>query len=625
MSKLESVVSSKAFKLGAPAATLAGTQLACKAADNLRGGSPAALPAAGTETPTPTASAMAQEPTSTIHPIGAAFTQVPSETPTESPTPTLSVPEQVATQVAATLGAAASPTPDATPTLSVPEQVATQVAATLGAAASPTPDASPTAMPPTATPDASPTAMPATATPNLLSTPGAPAIFGAPTPGANPPGLESAKILMDAAHNIAGKTRMDAQTIYNQMIEMFNGLPLMPNLAGAREGLMPANPVTLTTPNQAFTTEAPAGGWTWVSTSYADVTVDGKTFNFPWKQDDNRLIFVMGGTGNADVTIDKFPTGHAVTSNATPEQYHLDRYNYSQQSVSPEWFADQVTQSVLGGSNQGIGTEKTVTASFIDAKTGTVTEFIYDVQTKQWTKDGAVVPGGVFSATPETVTPIVRTETEAKTDAAKNLATVYGITEAEATALFEKIYTSLPANMPFMANPVEGLFPHPSQGKNLMAPESKNPAKPSEIINVAEHGFAAYSGGWFFGIIDGKYDLKLPSEQGVAYNVYFIGKESDQSPADLNTNVGAYDYLPKYNYVTGASPNKGQEGQFADRKVLDPVWIADGIAQAKLVNPNTTVIKDVFVDVQNGTAVVFAYDIASGTWTQSTITMSAVK
>ncbi|MCX6733018.1 MAG: hypothetical protein NTV98_05780 [Candidatus Roizmanbacteria bacterium] len=198
------------------------------------------------------------------------------------------------------------------------------------------------------------------------------------------------------------------------------------------------------------------------------------------------------------------------------------------------------------------------------------------------------------------------------------------MTEADAKTLYESIYNTMP-RMPFMADATKGLFPNSLNGRSLMTPPSHDAKNPSEMLNSAEHGFQSFSGGYLFATIDGKYDLQLPSVDGTSYNVYFIGKTSDAGPADLNTKIGLYDYLPTYNYTVGASPDKAQEGQYADRKVLDPIWVADGVAQAKLVNSNTKTVVEVFVDSETGKVVKFSYDLTTGAWTRSESMLPAVK
>ncbi|MCX6730508.1 MAG: hypothetical protein NTZ55_01545, partial [Candidatus Roizmanbacteria bacterium] len=408
------------------------------------------------------------------------------------------------------------------------------------------------------------------------------------------------------------------ETLYQEYVALYNSMPVMDNVATSSEaGLMPTVDFHNLT-EATYTTHANAGGYTFLSTSFADLDIDGQKLSFPWKADDNRLIFVMGsedGSTSKTVTIEKYPQGHGFTANATPDEFHRGKLNSSDKSVYDVWLADQIMQSIRGGSNQGIGVDQTVTIDFIDPRTNRVTEFIYDVNTKQWTKDGQPVASrsGV-PVTPEVLTPQAPVTEAQAMDAAIQSLVRGGMTEADARTHFESIYGTLPRSMPFMADATQGLFPNILNGRTLMTEPSHDPKNPSEILNAAEHGLETFSGGYMFGIVDGKWDLQLPSTDGTAYNVYFIGKTSDAGPADRNTNIGLYDYAPQYNFTVGASPNKGQEAQYPNREVLDPVWVAEGVAQAHIANPNTKLVVEVFVDTETGTVTKFTYDLTQGKW-----------
>ncbi len=536
-------------------------------------------------------------------------------TPTATLTPTLT-PDAVKQSVAATLEA-----------IKKKQQIATQVTATVAALQlSESPTATVQAITKAPQKNATPTAtlMP-TATLTLTAEPTGVATATETRNTAQTEafkGYAPEKALLDASQNLSNKTHEDVRTLYREYMALFQSMPDMANVATSSDAaLMPTRESAHNLTEKTYRTTTDAGGFTFLSASEAVVNIDGTSLKFDFKPENNRLIFVMGDTNGVtqkNVTIEQYPQGHGYTANATPDAFQKGMLKSSDKSIYDVWLADQVMQSVKGGSNQGIGVEKTVTIDFIDPKTNKVTEFVYDVTAKTWTKDGvAVGPKSATALTPETVTPAAPvTEAQAMEAAIKNLEKVYGLSESDAKTLFESVYNTLPSDMPFMAKPAEGLFPNTLNGKNLMTEPSKNKNNPTEILNAAEHGFETYSGGWFFGIIDGKWDLQLPSQANTAYNVYFVGKTSDAGPIDKNTNIGAYDYMPKYNYVVGASPDKGQESKYDGRKVLDPVWVADGIAQAKLVNPNTTTVVDVFVDCETGKVVKYSYDLTTGTWTK---------
>lgn len=487
------------------------------------------------------------------------------------------------------------------------------------------------------------------AKPSRLTSPSTTAVavetpFSAPTDGANPPGIAAENALMDAAKNLAGKTHEDQNVVYERMRKIFSSLPNMSHLAGPREGLMPGLGTTVVQPesknqNQpSYTTNVDAGGYAVFTTSYADMTVDYrqsdsavkmKSYSLPWKKDDARIIFVMGATdaqSKVTVGLSDYPAGHVYTANAKPDEYQTNRYGLSDKSIYPVWLADQITQAISGASSQGIGAEQTVTVSFVNPKTQEVSEYVYDIKANTWSVNGKVVPAAGFTAKNLVEAPApTPTTADALKDAAKNLAATYGMSEQDAAKLIAEAYNSLPTDMPFMAQANHGLMPHAAQGMSIMQPASKDVNNPSATLNAAEHGFQTFSGGYLTATVDGKWKLELPSQQGVHYNVYFVGKESDKSPTDLNTNIGLVDYLAKYNFTTGASPDKGQEDKYPNRNVLEPLWVAKGAIQAKLDNASVTTVKEVFIDTQSGRAVVYTFDLATKTWTKAVLPLSNLK
>lgn len=218
-----------------------------------------------------------------------------------------------------------------------------------------------------------------------------------------------------------------------------------------------------------------------------------------------------------------------------------------------------------------------------------------------------------------TATPQVITVEQALRNAAVNYAKKTNGNVEKLYRYITEIYNSLPADMPFVAPGTKGLIPHETQATNMPIAPSKNPNNPSFYGQASMRGFYNSSGGYFFAIIDDKYDLQKPWEDKTTQIVNFIGA------LDRNIRIGFYDYAAGGSYATGASYGVDQEDQFPGRRMIDKVWLADGIMQAALRDGpgGKTVVS--FVDCTNGKVFEYTYHIPStisgGNWESRTYTL----
>ncbi|MCX6733019.1 MAG: hypothetical protein NTV98_05785 [Candidatus Roizmanbacteria bacterium] len=293
------------------------SQLACAAFNGGTGGQQAETPTSVYNTPLPATQVTAETPAN--DPVGAFIDGLIPNGGSITATPG---PTETSTQVATVTLAATNTAMPATET-------STQVA--------------------TATQAATNTAMPS---PTLVET-ATPAV--APTEAFK--GNPEDRALLEAAQNLARKTHEDVNMLYQEYVALFNGMPVMDNVATSSDAaLMPTADTAHNLTEKTYNTKVNAGGYMFLSTSFADLDIDGQKLSFPWKADDNRLIFVMGsedGSTQKNVTIEKYPQGNGYTANATPDDFQKGMLKGSDRSVYDVWLADQIMQTCYRSTSNG--------------------------------------------------------------------------------------------------------------------------------------------------------------------------------------------------------------------------------------------------------------------------------
>lgn len=169
--------------------------------------------------------------------------------------------------------------------------------------------------------------------------------------------------------------QLDLDIVTSELKTIAETIPAaVPFVSGLGESLIPnvaTGGVVQTT--GSVKRNAPEGGFHYASWGNGKINFDGKSFNFPWKENNVYQTFVIGkpdDTTNKDLNttfaLSDYAAGHVYVNQATPRQ---DQEIPSREVINREWLAQQLWWGVLSGSNCGVGCESTITLDFVDAYT----------------------------------------------------------------------------------------------------------------------------------------------------------------------------------------------------------------------------------------------------------------